>query len=259
MAELDGKPVPPAALQALGLVNYGHFTTMLVRDGRVRGLSHHLDRLVRDCRLVFAAELDPVRIREHVRHALRDVNDTVVVRVTVFDPALGLGRLGVDAHPHILVTTRPAGTMPPAPMRVRTMAYQRDAPQVKHVGLFGALHVRRQAQRAGFDDALFVNASSRVVEGATWNIGFYDGERIVWPDGDSLPGVTMRLLRQAHEGTITAPVGLADVPAMHAAFATNSAFGVRPITVIDDVGLPGDHPVFEVLREEYEGIPPETI
>ncbi|WP_055477686.1 aminotransferase class IV family protein [Sphaerimonospora mesophila] len=259
MAELNGKPVPLAALQVLGLVNYGHFTTMLVRDGHVRGLSHHLDRLVRDCRLVFAAELDPVRIRDHIRHALRDVRDTVVVRVTVFDPALELGRPGADAHPHILVTTRPAGTVPPAPMRVRTVAYQRDSPQVKHVGLFGALRVRRQAQRAGFDDALFVDAASRVTEGATWNIGFHDGERVVWPAGDSLPGVTMRLLRQVHGGMITASVDLAEVSGMRAAFATNSAIGVRPIIAIDDVELPGDHPVFEILRGAYEGIPLERI
>ena len=34
------------AIESLALTNYGHFTTMRVEDGRVRGLGMHLDRLV---------------------------------------------------------------------------------------------------------------------------------------------------------------------------------------------------------------------
>ena len=46
---------------------------------------------------------------------------------------------------------------------------------------------------------------------------------------------------------------------MQAAFATNTAVGVRPITAIDGVSLPGDHPIFEILRKEYEEIPAESL
>ncbi|RBQ17922.1 aminotransferase [Spongiactinospora rosea] len=260
--ELDGAPVQPAALQALGLVNYGHFTSMRVEaGGRVRGLTWHLDRLVRDCRTVFAADLDRERVRDHVRHALREASGPLIVRVSVFDPALDLGHPGADARPRVLVTTRPAVALPPSPMRVRTARYQRDLPQVKHVGLFGALHERRRAQLAGFDDALFVSDAAFVTEGPTWNIGFYDGERVVWPDGGGaiLPGITMRLLRQAHDATITAPVGPHDLPGMRAAFATNTAIGVRPITAIDDHAFPADHPIIDLLRDRYEAIPQEQV
>src|SRR6266540_2864338 len=45
--ELDGRPVDPAELATLALYNYGHFTSMRVDAGRVRGLTLHLDRLVR--------------------------------------------------------------------------------------------------------------------------------------------------------------------------------------------------------------------
>ncbi|MDF5752912.1 aminotransferase class IV family protein [Spongiactinospora sp. TRM90649] len=259
MAELDGMPVRPDALQALGLVNFGHFTSMRIEGGRARGLSHHLDRLARDCRTVFATDLDRERVRDHVRHAVRDEAGSVIVRVSVFDPAIEVGHPGAQAHPRVLVTTRPAGPLPSAPMRAQTITYQRDLPEVKHLGLFGALHGRRRAQLAGFDDALFVDGESRVTEGATWNIGFFDGARIVWPSGDVLPGVTMRLLQQVHEPTITAPVGVRDVSTMHAAFATNAAVGVRPVTAIDDMALPGDHPIFDSLREEYEEVRMEAI
>ncbi|MEV4115969.1 aminotransferase class IV family protein [Nonomuraea sp. NPDC049695] len=259
MAELNGALVSPDALQALGLVNYGHFTSMRVEGQRIRGLSHHLDRLVRDCRLIFAAELDRERVRDYVRHALRDVQASIIVRVTVFDPDLELGHPGGVAHPHVLVTTRPAAPLPPSPMRVQTVGYERDLPAVKHVGLFGAMLGRRKAQLARFDDALFVDSTSFITEGATWNIGFYDGERVVWPSGDILMGVTMRLLQQVHDRTVTVPVNIGDIPRMQAAFATNTSIGVRPITGIDDTALPGDHPIFEILRKEYEEIPAETI
>ncbi|MET8993419.1 aminotransferase class IV family protein [Nonomuraea wenchangensis] len=259
MAELNGTDVPAAALQSLALVNYGHFTSMRVQDGRIRGLSHHLDRLARDCRTVFAADLDRELVRRYVRHALRDVQGSVVVRVTVFDPDLELGHPGSETHPHILVTVRPALTLPASPMRVQVVGYQRDLPAVKHVGLFGALSGRRLAQLAGFDDALFMDSTSFITEGATWNVAFYDGERVVWPSGDVLPGVTMRLLQQVHDRTVTTPVNVSDLERMQAAFATNTSIGVRPITAIDNLTLPGDHPIFEILRKEYEEIPAETI
>ncbi len=259
MAQLDGAPAPPDVLQALGLVNYGHFTSMRVENQRIRGLSHHLDRLARDCQVVFGAHLDRDRVRGYVRHALQDMQGSAIVRVTVFDPALELGHPGADAHPRVLVTTRPAAALPPPSMRVQTMGYQRDLPAVKHIGLFAALLGRRRAQLAGFDDALFVDSASFITEGATWNIGFYDGERVVWPTGDMLTGVTMRLLRQVHDQTVNVPVNVGDIVAMQAAFATNTAVGVRPITAIDDVALPGDHPIFEILRKEYEEIPAESL
>ncbi|MFV2179888.1 aminotransferase class IV family protein [Actinomadura sp. LOL_016] len=259
MAELNGAPVTPEQLQVLALVNYGHFTSMRVDEQEIRGLSHHLERLVRDCRVLFATELDRDRVRALVAQAIAGRDGSFVVRVTVFDPALELGRPGIKAEPQVLVTTRPAGPLPPAPMRVQTASYVRDLPEVKHVGLFGALRHRRNAQLDGFDDALFLDAESYVSEGATWNIGFYDGEQVIWPNAEVLPGVTMRLLQQVHDRTSLAPVNVSDLPRMQAAFATNTSIGVRAITAINDVELPAEHPILDDLRKEYGEIPGESL
>ncbi|WP_280483418.1 aminotransferase class IV, partial [Nocardia farcinica] len=110
--ELNGSPITESDLAALGLVGYGHFTSMRVENHAVRGLSQHMDRLIRDCRTVFDTELDPDRVRELIRHALPDTASPVVVRVTVFDPHLGLGKPGADADPQILVTSREAPAVP---------------------------------------------------------------------------------------------------------------------------------------------------
>ncbi|MEV5576643.1 aminotransferase class IV family protein [Spirillospora sp. NPDC052269] len=259
MAELNGAPVGPDELKALALVNYGHFTSMRVEDQQIRGLSHHIERLVRDCRVLFSAELDRDQVREYIRQAVVGRDGAFVVRATIFDPALELGRPADSAEPSVLVTSRPCGSLPSPPMRVQTVRYVRDLPEVKHIGLFGALWHRRSAQLDGFDDCAFTDADSFVSEGVTWNIGFYDGSRVIWPNADVLPGVTMRLLQQVHEETTLGPVNLSDLPRMEAAFATNTTIGVRAITAINNIEFPAEHPIFDSLRKEYAEIPAESL
>jgi len=62
--ELDGRTPDLDELSALALTGYACFTTMLVVDGRVRGLPLHLHRLAEDARTLFAADLDTDRVRE---------------------------------------------------------------------------------------------------------------------------------------------------------------------------------------------------
>lgn len=255
MAELNGEPAQIEDLRALAMTNYGHFTSMLVEGGRVRGLELHLERLVSDCRTVFGTGLDVERVKDFARRAVPD-DGPVVVRVTVFDPGLGLGNAGAPAHPQVLVTTRAAAGTAFAPLRVRCAAYVRDLPAVKSVGLFGAIRHRREAQLAGFDDALFVDGRDgreAVSEGGTWNVGFVQDGQVVWPDAECLPGTTMRLLQQVHPA-VRGAVRKADLGSFEAAFATNAALGVRAIARIDDTEFPGHHQVIEELRRAYARI-----
>lgn len=259
--ELDGVAATVDQVKALALTNYGHFTSMLVEDGRVRGLSLHMQRLTRDCRLLFNTELDTGRVRSYARHALGTENTNTVVRITIFDPALDLGTIGSDAHPHVLITTRPAPKGPGSPLRLQATSYQREIPTAKHIGLFGALQRRRVAQREGYDDALFLNPDGTMSEITTSNIGFVRKERVVWPQAAYLAGVTMTLLHQAlDEPIITEPLTLSDLPNMDAAFATNAATGIRPIVSIDGIGWPSnEHPMLKELREQYAEIPAEHV
>jgi branched-subunit amino acid aminotransferase/4-amino-4-deoxychorismate lyase len=259
MATLDGEPVSADDLLPLALTNLGHFTTVRVEaDGTVRGLSRHLDRLVRDCGAVLGAGLDPGRVRDLLRQHVHGQALPCVVRVTVYDPRADLGHLARAGEPHVLLSVRAAAPVPPRPLRAMTVAYERDVPQVKHVGLFGALHARRTAQLAGYGDALFVDRDGRVSEGTTWNVGFVDRDgTVVWPRAEVLPGVTMALLKQHTEHRV-APLTLARAKRMPAAFATNTAFGVRPLAAIDETGFASDHPALERLRETYASIPGET-
>ncbi|MFD4144344.1 aminotransferase class IV family protein [Streptomyces sp. NPDC058572] len=261
MAELNGKPVTLDDLQALALTNYGHFTSMRMEDGTIRGLSLHLDRLVRDCRIVFGVELDRERTLGYICRAAHGVTGVAGLRVTVFDPALDMGRPSDAKDPHILVNLRPAGAMPPPPFTAKTFTFTRDSAQVKHIALHPQLRLRCEAQLAGFDDAVFLEPDGRVSEGATWNLGFVDQDgTVIWPEAPVLPGTTMLLLQSLDAPKqITAPVRLADIAKMAAAFATNTTVGVRSVGALDDVQFPLDHPVLAELRDAYAGIPGERL
>ncbi|WP_326829120.1 aminotransferase class IV family protein [Streptosporangium sp. NBC_01810] len=262
--ELDGRPVTPDELGALGLYNYGHFTSMRVEeDGRVRGLSLHLDRLRHDCQALHGVDLDLELVRRLARRAVATVTLPRIVRVTVFDPTLDLAHPGADAHPRILVSTRPASTGALPPLKLRSVHYERELPEVKHVGLFGTMRHRRAAQLDGYDDVVFADAKSRISEGATWNVAFLRDGKVLWPQSDWLPGVTMRLVTEVMERNgiefETVEVTLHEIGMMEAAFITNAAIGVRPIRSIDGVDFTADLPAIDLLQREYMAIPGDTL
>lgn len=247
-------------LLALALTGYGHFTSVRVdANRRVRGLPLHLERLVRDAQVVFGTEVDTGRVRDLVGRAVTGRESPCVVRITHVDPGVEVGQPEEATRPQLMVTVRSAGALPPPPLAALSLRYQRDLPHVKHCGLFGALYARRTARLRGFDDALFLGSGDRVSEGATWNVGFIDGDgTVVWPNGPVLPGVTAALLQQ-RTGFRSAPVTLDEAKAMPAAFATNTSIGVRAISRIDDTPMATEHPVLTMLRATYLSIPGEEL
>lgn len=262
MLQLNGRDVTTAELGSLAFTNYGHFTSMRVQRGAVPGLGLHLDRLRHDCAALFDTDLDLGAVRAQLRQAVAGIEGPLIVRVTVFDPGLELAHPGADATPQILISGRPAAGAV-LPLRLSSARYTRDLPGVKHVGLFATMQARRVAQRGGTDDVVFVEPDGTVTEGATWNIGFLDGDRVVWPEAEVLPGVTMRLLDglldRAGTPARTQPLTVEAIGGLTAAFATNVSVGVRPISSIDGHHFDDAHPVLGALRENYFALPPEPI
>ncbi|XVU24256.1 aminotransferase class IV family protein [Actinoplanes sp. CA-054009] len=256
MAELDGRPATAAELQTLALTNYGHFTSFRVEDRKVRGLELHLERLRRDCETTFGVALDAGYLLKLIQQAAPRTG-TSTMRVTVFDPQTDLGHPAAAVDPKILITQRPAPSSPLPAIRAKAMKFVRDSPEIKSVGLFGSLRQRRIAQSHGYDDALFTDADETISEGGTWNIGFFDGSNVIWPDAPCLEGVTMRLLQRAPHKI--APVKIGDIDRMEMAFATNAAIGVRAISAINNSVFPSSGRILDELRSQYAAVDPTNL
>lgn len=263
LAFLDGQPATADDLRALALTNYGHFTSMQMRGLAVRGLDLHLQRLKTGTRELFDAALDLQRVREAVRAAAAAAGvEDASVRITVYARGFDIAHPERACAPDVLVSLAPPRQADPKPTWVKGYAFQRPLPQVKHVGTFPLFQWRRQARRDGFDDALFVDGKGRISEGSTWNIGFWDGRQVLWPQADALRGTTERLLQaglaevglqQRHQ-----PVELRVLGGIRAAFAANAS-GLWPISGIDDLALRPDPDLMGRLAEALEATPLQPL
>jgi branched-subunit amino acid aminotransferase/4-amino-4-deoxychorismate lyase len=261
---LNGLPAQADDLRLLVANNYGHFTAMRVERGAVRGLDLHLDRLTSATRELFASELDRVRVREWLREAVAGETQPLSVRINVFSRQFDRAHPAAPATPDVLISVlETPPSHPPAPLRLKSFRYGRELPHVKHVGTFPLFHFRALAQRAGFDDALFVGEDGRIAEASIWNIGFHDGERIVWPQAPQLDGISQQLLQAGCErlgvGQVTLAVQLDEILALRAAFLTNAASVAQPVTRIDGHDFAVDRALLDTLQRCYESNPLDLI
>lgn len=261
-AWIDGRVPTAAEWRALALHNYGHFTSMQVRGHAVQGLDLHLARLREGNRALFDAGFDADAARAAMRDAARAAGGDCALRVTAFAPDFDPRRPDRPLAPVLLASTAPPSSPPASPLRVCGTVFSRPLPQVKHIDTFPLFHARRQALRAGFDDALFVDADGRIGEGSTWNLGLWDGERVVWPEAPALRGTAEALLRDGLD-VLGVPqrmriVRLADLPCFRAAFACN-ATGVMAVAAVDYVAFSESGPMLPTWRHAMQVSPPERL
>ncbi|GAA3732764.1 aminotransferase class IV [Streptomyces tremellae] len=266
---VNGAEADRADLRLLARSTYAHFSSMQARGRAVRGLDLHLERLDDGTRELFGTGLDADRVVSCLRHALRASPDAVTVRVTVFSRQQDAALRGEEVEPDIAVATSAPLAAQVSPVRLRTVAYERDLPHVKHAGTFGLSLHHRRAVLAGYDDALFTDRNGLISEASISNIGFFDGERVVWPEAAVLPGVTMRLLQRglAAEGvpSVRRPIRLRDLaahpsgPRVPAAFLTNSISPAVPVAAIDGTALALDPGATDLFVRCYEANPWQTV
>ena len=253
--EINGQAATVGQIWQLDLSCGGHFTAMQVRERKTLGLDFHLARLDTATRELFGAGLDGDRVRACIRHALgRDTADASV-RVNVFRP-------DAAGEVSVAVSVRPPGA-PPAPgQRLQTVRYQRPTAHLKRSGGFGQSYYASLARANGFDEALFTGPDGAICEGSITNIGFIDGEAIVWPDAPALNGIMMQVLQRelgrARLPWRREPVHPADLPSFGGAFVTNS-HGMATVARIDDLSLPAGAAVMRTAERLLAAAPYDPI
>lgn len=261
--QIDGRPASAADLGHFVLSNYGAFTSMQVEDGAVRGLDLHLARLHVEAVDLFGLAVPEATLRERMRQALDGRPGRFSLRVNLFSDAISLRAPDAVVHPRVLTTLSPPAAPLTQPLRLQTQVYAREVPHLKHAATFGLTRARRQAVQAGFDDALFVDAEGRISEGSIWNVGFIEGETVVWPEALMLAGTGQALLQRGMAETglnqATRPVHLSDLASFDAAFICNSATPACAVGAIDGHSFGLAEALISRLIEAWRSNPCQTI
>jgi branched-subunit amino acid aminotransferase/4-amino-4-deoxychorismate lyase len=255
----NGRAATAEELGPLAFAGYAHFTAMQVRGGQVRGLDLHLERLRSASVELFGRALPDERVRACLRAALQAGPADVSLTATAYSPAGEFTSAGAEVEPELLIRTGPAASGPRGPLALAAVEHERFLPAVKHVGEGAKTYFLRQAVRQGFDDAAFVDRRGRLSEGSIWNLAFWDGTAVVWPEAEMLGGTTMAIVRRRLD-RLGVPqraqqVTVADLPALAGAVVMNSWTPGVAVHRIGSVSLPEAPAFVQLLHRAYQAEP----
>lgn len=265
IAVIDGT-LRPAAEATVSVFDRGFlygdsvFETVRTYGGRPFALGQHLARLERSANAVYIplpVSLDA--IEAEVRRAIDAAgNAESYVRVII---TRGSGPMGLDpsfeAHPLRVVLVGPLE--PPAPetyergiavvtYRTQRTAEATPAASAKIGNYLVAVLAMREARKAGASEALIVDASGHVVEGASSNVFAVRQGVVITPPEDVgiLPGITRATLlsvcREARVPVDLRPLSLPDLMAADEAFISSSIRELLPVVRVDEAAIADGRP-----------------
>ncbi|MBH5335630.1 aminotransferase class IV family protein [Streptomyces pactum] len=259
VVQRNGRAATAEELAPLAFAGYAHFTAMQVRGGRVRGLDLHLARLRAASAEMFGRAPADDRVRSWLRAAVEAGPADLSLTATVYSPAGEFTAAGEAVEPEVLVRTGPAATGPEGPLTLATYEHERFLPGVKHVGEVAKTYLLRRAVAEGYDDAAFTDRRGRLTEGSIWNLAFWDGDTVIWPEAEVLGGVTMGIVRRQLD-RLGVPqrvraVTPADLPELAGAVVMNSWTPGVPVHRIGAVALPAAPAFVDLLHRAYREEP----
>lgn len=255
----NGRVATAEDLAPLAFTGYAHFTAMQVRDHSVKGLDLHLSRLQTASSLLFGRHLPDSQIREYLRMATAAApRDSSVTCFFASRPGEFMPAGPVSAIDVLIKVTGPA--KPPAgPMAFDVVRHERHLPHIKHVGEVSKTLYLRRANARGFDDAAFEDRAGRLSEATIWNLAFWDGESVIWPEADVLSGVTMQILVRRLEARgipqQTRMVRQSDLAGSVSAVAMNSWTPGIVLTRLGEHQLKHDAGFTRLLHDVYAAEP----
>lgn len=250
---IDGMPATAEALLPAATQNFGHITILQMRGGKVRGLSHHLERLENANRELFGRAAPLARISDGLA-AIAAARPDATVRVNIFEG---------ETDEHVMLTVTAPVEPDWRPVRFSLVPYERDLPHLKHVGSFGLLLRQRQAQAAGYDGAVFFDRHGCISEATIWNIGFLAGSEVVWPATAALRGITQTLIDEGLAALGVSvryeQVRIDELARFRAAFLSNSNTYGRPLQALGTHTFDDCTEVSSLIRRAYEHSPMRSV
>lgn len=263
ITQFNGRHAEAADLAPLAFAGFAHFTAMQVRDRRVRGLDLHLDRLRTASDELFGRHLPDEAILDQLRAAVADGPADASLMCFLTSRPGEFARADDELDLDVLIKVGDAATPPTGPLSLDAVEHERHLPRVKHVGEVSKTLLLRRANARGFDDAAFIDRSGRLSEATIWNLAFWDGRTVIWPEAEVLPGVTMQILARRFDalGVLqrTQEVRPGDLDTGLAAAVMNSWSPGIPVARIGDRTLAQDPEFLRVLHAAYDIEPLRTV
>ena len=240
----------------------GVFEGIRAYSGRVFKLTEHLDRLYESAKSILLEipltwkEMEQAVLETCRRNQITDGYIRLVV-------SRGEGDLGLDprkcARPSVVIIADKIALYPQelytTGMRLMTVATRRNGaemvnPRVKSLNYLNNILAKIEANVAGFNEVLMLNAEGYVVEGTGDNVFIVKGGRLITPPSHSgiLEGITRNTIMQlAREMGIPVEEKLFtrhDVYVADECFLTGTAAEAVPVVEVDGrkigTGQPGE-------------------
>jgi branched-subunit amino acid aminotransferase/4-amino-4-deoxychorismate lyase len=256
---IDKHMASAAELAPLAFSGFAHFTAMQIRDAKAKGMDLHLARLRSASLALFRTALSDEDILVSIRLALEHGPADMSLTVTLFVPNGEFTDASMGGRPSILVRSNPPHDGPAGPLRLHTVEHERHLASIKHVGEGAKTYFLHRALEQGFDDAAFVDRHGRLSEASIWNLVFWDGQAVVWPQAEILIGTTMGIVQRQLE-RMGVPqrrqdIGRADLAKLSGAAVMNSWTPGVPVTAIGEHAFPVSRALMQALNEAWQAEP----
>jgi branched-chain amino acid aminotransferase len=240
----------------------GLFETMRVHGGVVFRLDRHLSRLSGGLRTLDIP--DPPELRSWLAGAVAQAGVAEAsIRLTV---TRGAGPAGLtppaDAHPTVVIAVNPMPAFPAAVYEQglkAKIASGRRNPRAMSAGLktisyTDSILAWMEAQRAGADEAIFLDTDGHCSEATASNLFIVSRGTLRTPSVTcaALPGITraavIELAGRAGLPAREEAFAVEDLLAADEVFLTSSLRGIAPVTVVDGRPIGGGTPG-QVMRQ----------
>lgn len=261
-APLDALPLPDRGLE----FGDGLFETLLLKGGRPLHLELHLQRLraglralhFPDCVATATAQLQSVA--DEISHLSPGWS---VARLTV---TRGAGRRGYAPpsrpRPRIIISVTPlerdaSARLAPARLGIATVRWplQPLLAGIKHLNRLEQVLAAREAQLAGFDEALMEDQDGHLISVTAGNLFILRDGRLLTPalDRCGIAGTRRRLVLEQWAPALGLPaeearIGIDELDRAEEVFYCNSVLGPRPVASVGDRRW-RNHPVCDAMHD----------
>lgn len=269
--------ISPAAEARISVLDHG----LLYGDGVFEGIRYYGRRPLRLGQHLERLQLSARAIALELPYSLEQLTAAVHEAVAAAPGAdgylrlvvtRGSGALGLDprscAQPNVFIIAAPL-QMVSAEERARgvrlviagTRRLPPDGldPRIKSLNYLNHILARIEANAAGADEAILLNASGRVTEGTADNVFIVRQGRLLTPPASEgcLEGITralvMELARAAELPVLEQPLAPYDLYTADECFLTGTGAELIPVAEIDGRVLPHcPGPVFQTLDERFQ-------